>query len=443
MFKFSLLGLLFGALIFTATIGASPAQAQEGEPPWQHNLECKDEDQHYLGVEYCTQEFLGSLFHVIVLDLSSPGLRLEYLIVEGRDRFGNTGECQDVNIPSWSDGPGCHDPDDASLYPVMTLERAVERGNEINAAVVINADYSACTVLSQSCPLGRYRSHGPEGLTVLRGNRLDGPEIGDTDDNAVKRPWLALNGETPLQVEIHQPNEDDGSKPFNWIYTGVGGGPWLIKDREVQDDDIENCTNLEQHSCSSYVAQTAVGISEDNSWLYLVAAKGQNAKGMAEFMHQQLDLQEAIKFDGGGSTQLWYGGTEEPYVLTGDGRSLTNYLAIIAQEGAGIDTPVEPEPGVDEEPVDPSSFLARWWQGLVQGVEDLLQEQQEKLTEWWDQQLENVQQQIEAWLEAQTQRLLDQFALQMEQWLLQCCGSMMLPTGFVVLLQLKRRKQSR
>ena len=415
---------------------AAPAQmkvyASDDLPPWQHNLQCDKNDQKYKGLEYCTQQFLNSTFHVIVVDLTSAGIALEYILVEGNDRYGVFDECKDVNIPLWSTGDGCKDPKDG-LYPVMAFGDAVNRAEEGGAAVVINGDYSACTVYhSTSCPSGKYRSHGPEGLTVVGGNRLDGPINGDIDENAVNRPWFAV-GESPnLQVEIDiLVGKDSKEKPFEWIYTGMGGGPWLIKDGTVQGEDIDDCTNLDKHSCTSYVAQTALGISQDKNYLYLVAAKGQNAKGIAEFMAQQLHLWRAIKLDGGGSTELWYAGKEEPFVLMGDGRPLTNYLAVIAGPGSGIDVPGLIEEPSDDQEQEPEDGWSTTWV-------DQIREAWTQFTQWltelpslpgrlWDQMVDLLVERFTAWAEEKIQELI-------VQTLPQCCLGLALPLGGVVMV---------
>jgi hypothetical protein len=284
-----------------------------------------------------------------VVDRYSPGVRLEYTIAEGVDRNGQFGECKDVNIPRW--GPvrgGCADPDNPVYYPVMSLDEAAERYP--NTAAVINSDYGAGT---QDEP--KSREHGPEGFTVVRGHRLDGPAVGDYDDpvkdpdrnNAVRRPWLAVGRGTPLWAELMQyaPGQDDGSKP-DWVYTGVGGGPWLIRNGQIDEDQIRNCTNTTLHSCQSSVAQTAVGLSQDGRWLFLVVARGKDALGIARFLHDQLQAWSAIKFDGGGSSQLWYGGLPpgQRSVTRGDGRRLSQYLAVIAEPGSGIEDTIKVPP---------------------------------------------------------------------------------------------------
>ncbi len=195
-------------LMVASTAGAAP-----DPPPWRQNLVCEPAAQKYRGVEYCTG--LGGQAHVIVVDLNSPGVRLEYVIAQGIDRNGQFGECKDVNIPQW--GPvrgGCADPNNPAYYPVMSLDQAVSRYS--SAAAVINTDYGAGT---QDEPDSR--GHGPEGFTVVRGDRLDGPANGDYDgpvkdpdhNNAVRRPWLAVSQNPPLQTELGQfaPGQDMGS----------------------------------------------------------------------------------------------------------------------------------------------------------------------------------------------------------------------------------------
>lgn len=48
---------------------------------------------------------------------------------------------------------------------------------------------------------------------MVRGERLDGPANGDGDNNAVRRPWLAVSRDAPLRAELGQWEQDDGSRP--------------------------------------------------------------------------------------------------------------------------------------------------------------------------------------------------------------------------------------
>ncbi len=313
--------------------GITTAYALSDPPPWRRHLDCDPADQHYRGVEYCT--FANGDIHVVVVDLHSPGVRLEYVLTEGVNARGQLGECRDVNVPQF--GPvrgGCAEPKNRNAYPVMSLSRAVELAQQRhpNTAVVINSDYGACSPATPSCN----QSHGPEGLTVVRGDRLDGPANGDTDNNAVRRPWLVVSRNAPLQAEVGQfsPGQDNGGKPYNWVYTGVGGGPWLLRGGQMQDDDIRTCKNVDG-ACYAGAAQTAVGLSQDRRWLFLVV-DGRKGKlqELATFMKHTLDAWDAIKFDGGSSSQLWYGGR---IITSGDGRQLSQYLVMLAEPGTGIE----------------------------------------------------------------------------------------------------------
>lgn len=315
------LGLLLW-IIVAYTAGAAPAP-----PIWRQNLTCKPAIQKYRGLEYCTG--LGGQAHIVVVDLQSSDVRLEYVIAKGVDDSGRFGECRDVNIPRF--GPvrgGCADPSNLTYYPVMSMGEAANRYP--STAAVVNSDYGAGTQNEPSS-----RGHGPEGFTVVRGDRLDGPANGDIDNNAVRRPWLAISQNMPLRAELSQfaPGQDNGDKP-DWIYTGVGGGPWLIRNGRIEETQIRNCRNANPHSCQSNVAQTAVGLSRDQRWLFLVVAEGQDARGTARFLHDDLQAWDAIKFDGGGSSQLWYG---EQFINRGDGRRLSHYLVVIAEPGSGIE----------------------------------------------------------------------------------------------------------
>jgi hypothetical protein len=429
----------------------SGAQAQELQPAWLENLECPDDLQVYQGIAYCRSKDSPLDVYVIVIDLFDPGPRLEYIIATGIDMYGSEeAECRDVNIPSVSTGPGCRDPLDASLYPVMTLAQAAERASSLDAALVVNGDYSACTTSRTSCENSGvdYRGHGPEGLTVVHGERLDGINVNDTDNNAVNRPWLAaaekyafqddLNAEK-LRVEISQlTGTDPGISPENWIWTGMGGAPWLIKDGDVVEWEIAACYQA-AGSCYDGASQTAAGLSEDGRWLFLVlGVKPPTLLDLANFMQAELEIHQAIKLDGGGSTQLWYTGAEDPYILRGDGRPLTNYLAVIAPPGNGII--LEPEPEPEPEPGPDGSWwdqlwagVAAWWDEVTAGIE-------QRLNTWWAEQ----QQKLEEWWQEQQRRALEELERQLVEWFNGLCGAAFLPgtAALVLTWNLRRRRRS-
>ena len=470
LLKPSLTLLLFLTVVLFTVVSAQEAVlAQEGLPLWRHNLDCgKREDQKRQGVEYCTSTIgyhdgktdvplNGTVkVHVIVVDLHSPGIKFEYVIAEGvignkdankvaecaKDKVNQEGivECIDVNRSTKGlGGPGCDDPENDQYYPVMSLERAVELAKKINAstAFVTTSDYGART--------GGDRDHGPEGLTVVRGCRLDGPAQGDGDGNAVERPWLAFSENPAEHTEFHQLISDSGHKPYPWIYTGVGGAPRLILNGAVLEPNIKNCLEADRNSCRNGASQVAVGLSKDNRWLFLVLAEMPPKDAnllleLAVFMQEKLDVWQAIKFDGGGSSQLWYAGyPEKGGIIYQEGkRSLSQYLAVIAGPGAGINVP-RPGDAPSAEPVNVPEEghstgwleqIQRAWDGIVQWVKEL----PSLPGRLWDQAKNWVIDKVMTWAEEKIQELV-------EQTLPQCCAGLVLPVGVAALAAGRNRRR--
>lgn len=365
------LGLTLLILFFNA----SPAAAQEPQPgDWRQHLSCQPDQRVFSGVLYCTgTDEAGGKVHVLIIDLQNPDLAFEYVIPKGLNDNDNeipnaTPEpCLDVNVPDWGGtfGKGCFQPNNPNLYPGMYLEEAAERAKEIHRspelAAVINADYADPD-----------RTHGPEGLTVVDTARLDGAARCDDDFNAALRPWLGLGkgldpGTGQIRAEINRLETDSSPLPA-WMKTGIGGGPWLIRNGEViagsascrgektlyKLEPIENCYKnpksrtpplTEGYASTSCRAapHTAAGISRDGRWLFLVlTTSDQNPGVITRFLKDQLHAYQALKFDGGGSTQMLY--NAQPPVKLDNGRPLTNYLAVYASHGDGILLPLASEP---------------------------------------------------------------------------------------------------
>jgi hypothetical protein len=424
----------------------TPTKAQI--PPWRENLDCNENLQTYDGIEYCIG--LEGRAHIIVVDMHSEEVQFKYIIARGIDRYRVEGLCRDVNVPDYSTGPGCHVPNFPLVYPVVSLINAVSYAG--SPAVVINSDYGAMRP--------GHQTHGPEGFAVVEGQGIDGPEVGDYDDpfskdpntnNAVRRPWLAISSERPLQAVLHQFNldEDDGSKP-EWIHTAVGGGPWLMKDGMLAEDEIANCANVLPGSCRPNADQTAIAISQDGRWLFLIVTTGlPTTRDTAIFIEQALSAYNAIKLDGGGSSQLWYGGmpgnsTGEKIVRRGDGRWLSQYFALYAEPGRGIIIDPLPDPSPKPDPDPSPGFLERIWQQLIDWWQDneVLRLWRELVQNWLELQ-ENIGRSLREWNEflnnIQDPQWWEQLVI---NYFMQCCGSMFLP-GWVVILLWKCRKNKR
>ena len=365
-------GLWPAAALLAAVLlaGAGVAGAQDA-PGWRASLTCPPEQRVSEGVRYCVgQDENDQAVHVIVVDLASPTVRFEYVLPQGiairYDQSGHELErsaavetCRDPNVPAWA-GPagGCSLANNPGQYPRLTLAQAVERAQALGAeqhgglplAVVINADYGAPDA-----------SHGPEGLVVAQGQRLDGAANCDDDFNATLRPWLGLaergNGMTGLLRADIDRLPTDASPPPAWLHTGIGGGPMLVQNGTpypgaancvgaqplAQPEPITGCNlnqktakfpNSETYSGGSCrpAPHTAAGLSRDRRWLFLAISTGADKPDvLARFMAGQLAVEEALKFDGGGSSQVWLAGQPPRTLDVGkEGRALTNFLAVYA-----------------------------------------------------------------------------------------------------------------
>lgn len=341
------------------------AQSTPADADWRAALTCPAAQRQFDGVLYCTGvDETGAPVHVVVVDMAERGVAFEYVLPEGITKDSDVlAECRDPNVPAYS-GPagGCAVPGNEAEYPRLRLAEAVARAQTVRRspalAAVISADYGAPDA-----------THGPEGLMVVRGERLDGATRCDDDFNAVLRPWLGLgdaigpNGMTPAQIGTL--DEDTASVP-EWMYTGIGGGPWLVHNGKVDTQAtacigvrtitnpsaVTNCSSNSKRSqplnerygggsCRK-ASHTAAGLSRDGRWLFLtMSTSDAHPDVLARFLAEKLGVWQALKFDGGGSSHLWFGG-DEPLLLDAgrENRRLTNHLALYAAPGDGITLPL-------------------------------------------------------------------------------------------------------
>lgn len=454
----TLLMIMLGIFVLcTLSYTKVSAQASE-EPLWSQKLNCADQNQLYQGLEYCTYSEGDQDVHVVVIDLYDElGLRFENILAEGiSNTSSEVAPCLDVNRRV-KGVIGCDDPNDfpppgstlqdgtpiTTYYPVMSLIKAAARVE--NNAVVVDTDYGAGT---QALPDSR--EHGPEGLTIVDGHRIDGVLMDDGDNNAVCRPWVAIGENAPYRVLFgqlgnepdHDPQRcrteaaflaDDGNKPGQWMHTAFGGAPWLIRDGEKQQDEIDTCRGATLHSCTSDVAQTAVAL--DGRWLYFVVAVGVDANGIADFLYDNLQPTHAIKLDGGGSSQLWYGGSA---ATQNNSRNLSHYLAILAPAGNGIDWD---QPGSEPPPTSES-----WWERITANLKEWWDETStgiiQWLSNWWENTWNDAQQRFDDWWQRQKEDIGRRIEQGLVQALEQLCSGAAVPSTVVVFVWIQRRRRN-
>jgi exopolysaccharide biosynthesis protein len=204
---------------------------------------------------------------------------------------------------------------DPSIRVIATNEpergmRTSEFASRYEAIVAINADYFTPDIR----PIGL--AVGPCG--VWEGTR-------DTAREGV----VAIGGE---RAEIHhQTREMD--PPEEWIESAVSGWPALMK--ECRALDAAALPGSDSFTRSPH-PRTAVGLSKDGRYLYLVVADGrqENARGLtleelALFMAKDLGVCSAMNLDGGGSSVMVLNGEIVNRPSDGKERRVANHLAVV------------------------------------------------------------------------------------------------------------------
>jgi exopolysaccharide biosynthesis protein len=184
--------------------------------------------------------------------------------------------------------------------------------------------------------------HGPEGLTVVNGIRIDGPQNGDCDnrnykdcrDNATYRASLSISRINAVEISHKTAEEvDEGIVQLSRLFTSVGGGPILVQNGVA----IENpCSipyeSVTAHNCSD-TQQTAVGLSADGQTLIIVVAESKTGEEMGEIL-VRYGAATGMKLDGGGSSQLWFEGKKIYYDQSEgiNGRPVANAILIFREQ---------------------------------------------------------------------------------------------------------------
>jgi exopolysaccharide biosynthesis protein len=149
--------------------------------------------------------------------------------------------------------------------------------------------------------------HGPEGLTVKNGFRVDGPNSDDYDGNETKRVSMSVSRIGSVDLR-HKTGADvsDTLLHLSRLYNSVGGGPTLVRDGKLVPDPCPKEGFSEEDECRK-TRQTAVGVSQDGRTIVVAVAESQTGEGMGRLL-LQYGAFWGMKLDGGSSSQLWYRG---------------------------------------------------------------------------------------------------------------------------------------
>lgn len=113
-------------------------------------------------------------------------------------------------------------------------------------------------------------------------------------------------------------------------------GPPLVDDGQIIDgiDEVEIDTNVGNHSVQGHQPRTAIGVIDDNHFVFVVVdgrekgySRGVTMTELAQIM-QDLGATTAYNLDGGGSSELWFDGEVINQPSNGGERATSDILYI-------------------------------------------------------------------------------------------------------------------
>lgn len=257
----------------------------------------------YPGVYHCQR---ANRVHVVVIDLNDPHVRFETVMAH---------DAGDTHSPM------------QEWVPDMAARRP-------GAVAAINGDYFGP---------GEY---GPEGLTIRNGSRLD--DLAAMERSALvigPSPLDSLGATLPIPAEVVRLASASRVDPRR-AYNAIGGGPQIVFAsawrwsagfsfpgyrgcaRNLPPEQVVNGECLADISDWHEPATpwSAAGLTPDHKMVWVVGPYAHVADTLEAF-----GAETALKLDGGGSSQLWYGRT-----MVHGFRPVANGLLVFYQRSAEI-----------------------------------------------------------------------------------------------------------
>jgi hypothetical protein len=258
----------------------------------------------YPGVYHCQR---ANRVHVVVIDLKNPHVRFETVMAH---------DVADTHSP----------------IQEWVASMAARRPGAVAA---INGDYFGP---------GEY---GPEGLTIRNGARLDNLPVLERSALVIGQAPLDASGAAlPIPAEIVRPSLAGSRLDPLRAHNAIGGGPQIVFDSVWRWSvgfgfpGYHGCarglppTQVVNGECLANVSDwrepdtpwSAAGLTPDHKLVWVVGPYAHMAETLQAF-----GVETALKLDGGGSSQLWYGRT-----MVHGFRPVANGLLVFYQRSAEV-----------------------------------------------------------------------------------------------------------
>ncbi|CAG0937423.1 hypothetical protein TFLX_06352 [Thermoflexales bacterium] len=241
------------------------------------------------GVTYCVAD--GGDTHLLMIDLRDPYLRVQTVMAN---------DVLDVWPPE----------EEREAIPDMA-----KRYRDAGVIAAINGDYFGW-------------NRGPEGPTVVQGQRLDTPLTIALNPSHYRRTTLGLGRSGKAAVTHLNPLALLSSNVYrDPLFNAVSGGPFILREGYVLPEAFSCLIDAIPMAACRRERQTAAGVDEAGVTLYLVASTQRSTGGLAVLL-RDYGAFNALKLDGGGSSQLWYRGR----TLVKSERDVANALLIFRED---------------------------------------------------------------------------------------------------------------
>lgn len=316
---FSLLVLFLLGLTFNGAYAQSETQLKKGVDPTELNTEVEARTEStsrcepavYYGVQHCSDD--NGNTHIIIVNLDDPNVKVQPVLPVGKDIDGNTVECNSVNHQGTDTNFGCDDPNYTEhRYPVEYVESMLGRYIPEGGAAIINGDYFGADHKYSDANA----DHGPQGLTVRIGNRLDDEKHDPKNDDGKflgsTQPSLAVSFSKTAIIGIPEGEQSINDNLQGMYYNAIGGWPFVDTQKALSDlDPCTNPTNYDENAkeaCENDTYRSAVGLTSDRR-LILITTKVKTVKQTAEYLKANFPVQSVLNFDGGRSASMaWLDG---------------------------------------------------------------------------------------------------------------------------------------
>ena len=270
------------------------------------------------GIQRCTAD--RGETQIFIVDLADPYVRVQTVMAN------------DV-LDVW--------PAEEQRERVRDMARRYRRDNVILA---VNGDYFGA-------------ERGPEGPTVVDGQRLDTPLTIALNPSHYRRTTLAVSRSGRAAIAHLPPAPTPSIRVYeDLIYNALSGGPIILWRGVVLPEDLACWLDRIPVATCRHERQTVAGVDESGQHLYLAVSTVRSTHAMAEVL-RDLGAHTALKLDAGGSSQLWYRGGDILSSKRGVANALFVFRETRPRHAAKL---IERAPVMLLEQGDPALFETSW-----------------------------------------------------------------------------------